>query len=257
MKAKLLLLLGTLFLAVLPASALAGGPPYPTVFTTQVSAPQVYTNENFTIYANSTYGFNNYSTVLIFSGLNLSGMSNTYFDQQNRSSPNAAFYITAPSMPQTLKILLLSAGIGNGTRISYSKTFSLTVVSPVVMNATIQNPTGAALNNVTVTFSLNNNNVTTMTISQIAPYSSKTISAKTPFTYLLHNGVNTETIYVNNTALTVNGQKATYSYSFYYGPHPNYTWIYYIAAVVVVFMVFLVFSAGRRMPARRPKWKKK
>lgn len=256
MNTRVLILLSVLLLMVVPAVSLAG-PPYPTVFSTQASYPEVYTNENYTIYLNSTYGFDTYNSILIFSGENLSGMSNTFTLQSNSSKPDTVVYVTAPSTPQTITVFLESYGIGNGTFRSYRSTFSIQVVSPIVMNATITNPSASTMNNVTVTFAINGNNVSTLKIATILPYQSKTVSTKVPYIYLLNRGTNTETVYVSNPEASINGRGSEYSIPFHYGPNPNYFWIYYVAAVVVVFMLFLVISSGRRLPARRPKWKKK
>jgi hypothetical protein len=44
---------------------------------------------------------------------------------------------------------------------------------------------------------------------------------------------------------------------FYYGTVPNYSWIYYVAGVVVVVMVIMAMGAGkRRNIPKKPKWKK-
>lgn len=256
MKRGAFILVAVLFLMIVPAAAVADAP-YPTVFSSQVSLPSVYTGQSFPIYVNSTYGFYTYTTMLIFSGENLSGMINTFYEAPVGGNPDAVFNITAPSNPQTLTVLLLSTGGGNGTLLRYSKTFTIQVVSPIILNATVYNPTSSVMKNVTVTFGINNNNITTVIIPSIPAYGSQNVTTKSSYLFLLNRGKNTEQIYLNSPTATVNGLKGYYTHDFWYGPVPNYNWIFYIAAVVVVFMLFLVYSAGRRMPARRPKWRKK
>lgn len=257
MNKRILLLIPILLMMLAPAASLAGTS-YPTVFSTHVSFPDVYTNETFTMYMNSTYGFDNYTTMVVFSGVNLSGMPHTYALNSGHS-PNQIIYVTTPATSQTLTVYLHSYASSSDGKVSksYYRTFTIKVVSPIVLNATITNPTPSAMNNISVTFSMNNNNITTVKIASISPYGSYTVTTETSYVFLLNKGTNTETIYVDNPGATVNGQTSVYSTTFHYGPHTSYSWIYYIAAAVVVFMLFMVLTAGRKLPARRPKWKKK
>ncbi len=252
-------IIAALFLLLLSMSSAAlseassGSTAYPSVFSTSVSYGSVYTGQDFTIWTNSTYGFTNYSVILIVSSNNLTGISptgSTYVE--NQSSPYQEFNFTAPSTSQTLFILMQSSALAGSKVVTYSRSFELQVVNPISMHADVNNPTSVTLYNVTVYFAINGDNITKYTIATLAPYSTYYVEVNTSATYLLNNGRNTLNVYVSTTAAYVSGTS-----SFYYGTPPNYTWIYYIAAVVVAFMIFLVYASGNRSVARRqPKWKR-
>jgi len=247
-----LIAIGIMFI-LLPLSATISdaGNVYPSIFTSTVSYGTVYTNENFSIYVNSTYGFNNYTAVLVFSGLNLSGMApGTTVLSDNQRNPDLVFNITAPSNPGTLSILVMTSAHGSSL-MQYRTTVQLTVVNPIKMQATVSNPTQYYMYNVTVTFAINGNNVSKIVIPSLAPYSTQVVSIQSSAVSLLNKGDNTISVYASTPGALVSGDS-----TFYYGTPPNYTWIYYIAAVVVAFMIFLAVSAGRRSIPKSPKWKK-
>ncbi len=253
MKGKAALIaLGILFIMMPIAATISdAGTAYPSFFTSTISYGTVYTGENFSIYVNSTYGFNNYSAVLIFSGMNLSGMApGTTVLSLNQSNPDIVFNITAPANPGTISILVLTTARGS-TVMQYRTTVEFTVVSPIKMQATITNPTQFYMYNVTVTFALNGNNVSRFVIQKLAPYSTQTVSINSSAVSLINKGDNTISVYASTPGAIVSGDS-----TFYYGTPPNYTWIYYIAVVVVAFMIFLAVSAGRRSIPKSPKWKK-
>jgi hypothetical protein len=255
---RLLFLVAVVAIMLMPAISLAGsgsGSVYPSIFSSTVEYHTVYTGESFSLYVNSTYGFNNYSALLLFSGNNLTGISpGTSLNITKDSSPYMQFNITAPSCAEDLNVLLETSAEAGSNIVSYSTTFTIQVVDPINLSATISNPTQYTLHNVTVTFAINGVNVSTQVISSLAPYASTVVNTKTPDRYLLSNGNNAVNVYVNTPVVTIKGATST----FYYGTPPNYTWIYYVAAVVIAFMLFLVFGASRRVPQiRRPKWRKK
>ena len=255
---KLLVLIAIATLILMPAVSLAApdsSAVYPTIFSSTIQSHTVYTGESFSVYVNSTYGFDNYSALLLFSGNNLTGMSpGSSMNITNDRSPYMQFNITAPSCAEVLSVFLETSAHAGSTIVSYRTTFTIQVVDPINLTATVKNPTPYTLHNVTVTFAINGVNVSTEVISSLAPYASTVVNAKSPDRYLLSYGSNRIGVYVNTPVVTV---KSTTT-SFYYGTPPNYTWIYYVAAVVIVFMLFLVFGASRRVPQlRRPKWRKK
>jgi hypothetical protein len=247
-----LIALGIMFIMMpIAATVSDAGTVYPSIFSSTVSYGTVYVNENFSIYVNSTYGFNNYTVVLIFSGLNLSGMApGTTVLSQNQPNPDLVFNITAPSNPGTISILVMTSAHGS-TIMQYRTTVQLTVVNPIKMQATISNPTQYYMYNVTVTFAINGNNVSKIVIPKLAPYSSQIVSTYSSAVSVINKGENTISVYASTPGAVVSGDS-----TFYYGTPSNYTWIYYIAAVVVAFMIFLAVSAGRRSIPKSPKWKK-
>lgn len=254
MKGRAALLALAIMFVMMPvaASVSVAGTAYPTIYSSSVAVGTVYTNESFSIYVNSTYGFNNYTAILVFSGMNLTGMSpGTTVIVQNNSSPDIVFNITAPSNPGVVTILVMTSAMGSKV-MEYTTTVQFTVVNPIRMQATVSNPTLYYMYNVTVVFALNGNNVSKIVIPKLAPYSSEVISTNSSAVSLISKGENSIQVYSSTPGTIVSG-----STTFYYGAPPNYTWIYYIAAVVVAFMIFLAYSAGRRRSIpKSPKWKK-
>ncbi len=247
-----LLALAVVFIMMPIAATMSdAGTAYPSIFSSSVSYGTVYTGESFSIYVNSTYGFDNYTAVLVFSGMNLTGMApGTSVIAEKSASPDIRFNITAPSNPGTVTILVMTSAVGS-TTMDYRTTVQLTVVDPIKMQATISNPTLYYMYNVTVTFALNGNNVSKVVIPKLAPYSSQVVTVNSSAISLISKGENSIQVYTSTPGTVVSGGT-----TFYYGTPPNYSWIYYIAAVVVAFMIFLAYSAGRRSVPKSPKWKK-
>lgn len=243
-------------LVILPATAMAAAPS-PNVFSATASYPtEVYTGETFQIYINATYGFRNYTVGLIFSAKNLSGISPGASDKlTNVSDPYFVVNVTAPSTPESLTIYVSVFATGYYGNESYYTTLNIGIYQPMVLTATVSNPTPTYMYNVTVTFYLDSFQVASSVIKSIAPHSRTVVNETIVHPIFLRDGYNTLTIKVSNSAALINNA-VQYTTRFYYGKPPNYTWIYYVAAAVLIFMVILVLAAGRRSSKLGPKWKK-
>ena len=270
-KPLMVLILGVLLLSMLPVGiATHSGDQvqkgtvmtdaYPSILNLQISGPSyAYYGQQLTLYLNSTYGFANYSLTLYIAGYNLTGFGpESQIHLYNATNGNFVQQITTPDYTQTLTIygaLQVSAG----DQIMYANSsLTIQVEKPIILNAVISNPTQIPMYNVTVFFSIDNTVVATKVVSYVAPYSKATVNVSIDPSYpvSLSQGKHTITITINNPQAEVNGQ-TSYTGSFYYGTPPNYDWIYYVAAAVIVFMAFLVFTSGkRRNTPRKPKWKK-
>ncbi len=248
--------------AIQPETGSSSGP-YPAIFSASVNyRSSVITNQNIHVYVNATYGFSNYNLTVYFAGENMTGFQPTdSFHQFSASSPYFIFNITAPSTPQTVFMhIVVTASNGTGT-LTYSTQNEITVYSPIVLYAAVTNSGPVPLYNLTLQFFIDGSQRSTVTIPVIASHRTVKVNTTVVPVPALSKGKHTVTVKVsgNNPLVLINGEQATsYSSSFYYGTPPNYTWIYYIAAAVVVFMAFLVFASGRRAPAgaMRPKWRK-
>lgn len=232
----------------------------PSSYSTQVQVPYyVYTNETFNMYINSTYGFSNYSVTIYIAGDNLSGISpsNTYHNFSS-SNPDFKVSLTAPKATQTLTLLVkTTASTGSGLKKS-TETYTVKVISPIFLHASLSNRQSVAMYNVTVNFYVDNTYVASKTISKLGAYQTVVVNYTWTAPYLT-KGSHTLKVAVNNSLVSVDNGGTSVTSHFYYGTPPNFTWIYYIAAAVGVFMIIMVSGAGRRprVGERRPKWRKK
>lgn len=262
MMKKTVAILSLIFMMVLAASmtAVASAQTSPSSLSPKVQVPSyVYTGEHFDMYVNNTAGFVNYTTTVYFTGDNLTGFAptNTY---HNFSSKNPDFKVpmTAPSATQTLTLMVHTTGMtSTGARKSFSSTYTVKVINPIQLHASISNKNSVAMYNVSVDFYVDNSFVANKTVAKVGPGQNVLVN----YTWLapyLSNGKHTLTVKVNSPLISVDNQGTSVSSSFYYGHPPNYDWIYYIVAAVGVVMFFLAYGAGRRprVGETRPKWKK-
>ncbi len=206
-----------------------------------------------------TYGFTNYSLTIFISGYNLSGLSpQPYYHFYNLSSGEFNQSMTMPNSNGTVTLYAMAQASGTNGYVNATASVNIQVEYPMTLNAVVSNPSGIPIRNTTVDFEIDGVSVGTKVIPEIGPYSSTQVSIMV-LPPQLSTGTHTLSIVVNNPSAKVNGQ-TSYTSQFYYGTPPNFTWIYYVAAAVVVFMGFMVFLAGARPRGRnipkKPKWKK-
>ncbi len=232
---------------------------YPSIFSAQVSNPSVaYTGQHITVYVNLTYGFENYNITIYFAGENLTGMTptNTY----HHFSGNSSYFtvpMIMPSTPQTLIFDVDASATTNTGIVSYSVQHQIQVRDPLVLHAVISNPTSVPIQNAKVTFLIDGSVVSTKVISNVPAHGSTNVQTSVILSRPLSRGTHTITVQVDSSVALVNGAGSSYSSTFYYGTPPNFTWIYYVAGAVVIFMVFLAFASGRRSSsAGGPKWRR-
>lgn len=260
-------IIGLLSLLVLSSFAAMGASSaysYVQPFNQSVSSPSFsFVGQNFTVYVNDSYGFTNYSMSAYIAGDNLTGISPTStIHNFQASSPDFKFTVTSPSASQTLYLTVVSSAQKGSSTVKTTSQIQLTIVNPIVFHAVILNTGVSSVRNLTVNFYLDSSTspVGNVTVSSIAPNSAETVN----FTYpldpakFLGSGEHTLEVTTNSPLISINGQQGSSTTHFYYGTPPNYNWIYYVAAVVVVFMAFLAMSAGRRAKPgmRTPKWRR-
>ncbi len=249
-----LLIMALLAFSVVGASHAVYVPP----MTPSVTIPAyVTTNQNFTVYVNETNGFSNYTVTLYLAGENLSGASPSFsYHNFQASNPDFKVSLRAPSTAQVLYINIISGANYGSKYVTEQKSFTVHVIEPIYFYAVVSNTGTSAIHNLTVDFSVDNQFVGSTVATFIPAGGSVTVN----FTYVnpyLTNGEHTLTVSVNNKAVSVDGSAAVYTTHFYYGKPPNYNWIYYVAAIVIAFMIFLALTAGRRSATpNRPKWRK-
>lgn len=229
--------------------------------TVTPSSGFVGTNQTFYVNVTDVTGYTNYSVDVYASGNNLTGMSPaTSYQQLNGNNRTFSIEFTAPTTAQNVRLEVISYGEYEGTVTSASQLVTIQIVNTINLSAKITNPSGVTIKNLTVNFELNGNIVGTRTVSNLSSGQTITVNyTYVPDPTLFKSGEYTMQITTNNPIVqssTVTGKE----YRFYYGTPPNYNWILYVAGVVVIFMIFLAITAGRRggggsgLPA--PKWRR-
>lgn len=237
--------------------------PYPSIFTADVGYKSVMLVKSTSqVYVNATSGFKNYNLTVYFAGENMTGFqpTNTFHKYQS-DSPYFVFNITAPTTPQTVYFSLNMSATNATGRLYHVASYEISVLSPIVLFATVTNKNPAPIYNVTLAFELDGIQRATKVIPVVHPYSTVKVSVSIVPLPPLKKGEHTITVSIvgNNPLILINGQQAnSYTSTFYYGSPPNYSWIYYIAIPVVIFMLFMIYVSGRRPPAgsQVPKWRK-
>ncbi len=229
------------------------------IYATTVNKPYyAYTGQSFNMYVNNTYGFSNYTVTVYFSGYNLSGFSptNTY-NNFSASDPDFVIPIVAPNATESITMIVKTTAQSGTHAYRTSSEQTIQVIKPIFLHAVVTNKKDADMYNVTVNFYVDNNFVASKTIPDLSAQSTYEVN----YTWLnpyLSNGEHSLTVQVNNSLVSIDNGGSSVTTHFYYGHPPNFNWIYYVVAVVGVFMLVMVMGAGRRPRAgeRTPKWRK-
>lgn len=262
-KTALIAIVSLLFLSSFAAVGVSSGYTYVPPFSQTATLPSYsFVNQNFTVYVNETYGFSNYTVTAYIGGENFTGASSQqsslhYFSATN---PDFKFNITAPAVAQTIYIKVIAAANYHNASVTSSKLYTVSISQPIVFHALISNKGVSTVHNLTINFYLDNSQFPSgqVTVASIAPNQVLEINYTYPFESLTH-GEHTLKVTASSSAIQINGNSGSSISHFYFGSPPSYTWIYYIAAIVVVFMVFIALSAGRKTPSGMrppPKWRK-
>jgi hypothetical protein len=129
------------------------------------------------------------------------------------------------------------------------------VYEAVKLYAEIYNSNYIPYYNVTVNITVNGAFAGQEKITKLSPYTKVRLNVTVSSSLISYDKVNTLEVKVLNAASYKNGVSVSYSSKFFYGSPPNYSWIYYISGIVIIFMVFLVLSSGRGRGTKQPKWK--
>lgn len=262
-KTALITIVSLLFLSSFAAMGVSSGYTYVPPFTQTATLPSYsFVNQNFTMYVNETYGFSNYTITAYIGGENFSGASSlqSSLHKFSATNPDFEFNLTSPAIAQTIYIKVIAAASYKGANVTSSQTYTVAVSEPIVFHAQISNKGVSTVHNLTIDFYLDNSQFPTgqVTVASILPNQMLEINYTYPFETLTH-GEHTIMVTASSSAVQVNGNSGQSTTHFYFGTPPNYSWIYYVAAAVIVFMVLFALSAGRRPAAgmRPPKWRRK
>ena len=251
-------------LSTLASAGTASAYSYVQPFSQSVEVPSFsFVGQNFTVYVNDSYGFSNYTVTAYIAGNNLTGLSPTssVHDFQAKS-PDFKFNVKSPLTSQVLYLTIISAAQYGSVAVKTSQTYQVTVVDPIVFHAVVLNTGVTTMKNLTVDFYLDNspNPIGNVTVSSIAPNQAVNVNFTYPLDPVKYLGSGQHTLKVSTSSslININGKPGASITTFYYGTPPNYNWIYYVAAIVIIFMVFLALSSGRKpVPGMRaPKWRR-
>jgi hypothetical protein len=201
--------------------------------------------------------FDGYGYHLFLTGSNISG--GTTNELTGLSYSTNVFYvnITFPSTPETVYIYVMGIGIVNGSsqKVTSINYIQVNVIKSIPIQVKIKNLQPFEVKNITVSFFLNGKLIGNSTIQSISPNS----TANVTYNYIgsFENGVNTISVRLNTNLVKFStGSNVTTIY-FYYGKPPNYDWLWYLLAGIVIFTVAIIYlySAGKKRPGS-PKWKK-
>ncbi|EQB69593.1 MAG: hypothetical protein AMDU5_GPLC00003G0143 [Thermoplasmatales archaeon Gpl] len=216
----------------------------------------VYEGQHFSMFVNATSGYSNYTATLYLGANYDKGMSPLNSTHESSKSGYFEFNITAPEADnQTIYGSIYLTASFYGTPVNYTSEFHVNVYAPVRLYAEVYNSNYIPYYNVTISFVINGATFKTDTISKLTPYSKEKLNITVSSNVLDYGKVNTLEVKVLNAASYKNGVSVSYSSKFFYGSPPNYSWIYYISGIVIIFMVFLVLSSGRGRGTKQPKWK--
>lgn len=257
----ILAIISILFLSSIASVGVSSAYSYVPPFSQVISAPSFsFEGQNFTVYANETFGFTNYTLTAYIGGENLTGMSpQSTIHTFHPTNPDFSFNVTPPSLSQKLYIRVVAAAQYGPSNVTSTSTYQVTIVTPVVFHAQVLNKGVSTVHNLTIDFYLDNSQfpVGNVTVATLSPNQQVIVNFTYPFESLTR-GEHTLTVSAQSSLIQINGNTGTSTSHFYYGTPPNYNWIYYVAIIVIAVMAFLAFSAGRRPAAgmRPPKWRK-
>jgi cbb3-type cytochrome oxidase subunit 3 len=202
--------------------------------------------------------FKDYGYHLFLSGENLIGALPVE-EITGYSNTTNIFYtnITFPSQPQTVYIMVQGIGGTGNANVTNTAQYPVKVVYPIILTATVHNSAAITLYNIHINFYFDNVYIGNQTIYVIHPNS----TAETNFSWIVSSvgsGQHTVKFVVNSTFIYFNNGQNSYQYQLYIGNAPNYSWVWYTFAVVVILIgvLLFLFSAGSRKRLPTPKWKK-
>ena len=163
--------------------------------------------------------------------------------------------LTVGSVAETLTVLVLLSSVYGHQNVSTNLTYTVVVVQPYVVSATIVNPGPSAVLGFSVVINLDGNPVGKVSVPNLGPGKEYNLS----FDYAtlgLSAGEHTFSISLSNEhgLVTFAGGATSFSQSFYIeGASPNYTLWYVVGGVafVGVLFIFMTRVAARRRGAIR------
>ncbi|MEM0139848.1 MAG: hypothetical protein QXZ44_04465 [Ferroplasma sp.] len=219
--------------------------------------PYVYNNQSFNINVTGIPGYHNYSVIAYFGAVNDTGLSPLSYYKTYAHNYNFTIPMIAPAESEEIYGYIDTSAVNSSSTFYDNFTIMpINVSAPVIFSTTVKNSDPVAIYNTTLTYTVTNAKgpvvVGISHIDKISANSTYKDNITVPLA-TVPKGRDTLTITSNNPVITITGNS---SVVFYNGIPPNYNWIYYIAAVVVAFAIFLIVASGKRNVVKVPKWKR-
>lgn len=199
--------------------------------------------------------FDGYGYHLFLTGSNLTGGTTQELAGFSYSTNTFTVNITFPSRPGVVYIFVMGIGVVNGTgeKTTTINYLQINVLKSIPITLTIKNTEPYEIKNVTVSFFLNGKLIGNAT-ANLGPNSTSNITYNYVGTF--QNGVNVITARLNTNLVKFStGSNVTTLY-FYYGTPPNYDWLWYLLAGIVLFTVAIIYFYTYGKKTGVPKWKK-
>jgi hypothetical protein len=261
----LLLALPALFVGVgaLAAPARAAGT---TPVAGSITGPTVVSTTSNNTFLISGYGgpaFNsegvlvgNVTYYATPTGPNLTGVSLQPSTSNIVGNQSVAAKLYTGNATETLVIDVEVSSVFNGHNQSTNFTYTVTVVAPYVVSATIVNPSNVTVSGFTVWVTLDGAVIGSVNVSRLAAGASERVTFRYP-TLGLSSGTHTfalSLVQEHGLVTFANGQTVYTATVYITGPAPSYT-LWYIAGIVAFFGAIFIFAsrvaARRRGTARR------
>lgn len=189
------------------------------------------------------------------SGTNTTGVTLNPDQEAIFNGSSSVSTLTVNSVPQTLTINVMFSSVYRGTNESVNLTYTVNIVAPYVLSATIVDVSSSDVISFPVDIYLDGNFVGNVTVSTLSPSTPYHFS----FDYLtlgLSPGWHTFSISLasEHGLVVFAGGATSFSQSFYVpGPAPNYTLWYIVGIVAFVGTIFILLTrvAARRRGAAR------
>ena len=237
------------------STTVTGTVTYPSVVSLRATATLSFLAHGGPAFAANGTQVGNLSYYAAILGTNLSGVTLAPLAGRilGNTSDHATLSVSNISQTLTLNVMFSSVYQGQNESVNYS--YTIAVVQPYVVAATIVNPTASTVLPFRVAVELDGTPVGSVLVPSLTPGAEYNLS----FQYAVANlGSGTHTFSISLASehglVTFSGGATQYSQSFYIeGGAPNYTLWYAlgIVAFVVVLFIFVTRVAARRRGAVR------
>ncbi len=242
-------------LAAPTSTPVTGSVTGPTVLAFGVTGHYTITGTGGPAFASNGSLVGNLTYYITLAAPNLTGVSVTPTSAALSPTVNGTPFLTVGSFAETVTMTVMISSVYQHVNVSTNLTYSVRVVQPYVVSATIVNVSSTTVLSFLVTVDLDGAPVGSVTVPTITPGGEYNLS----FHYAtvgLSPGTHTFSISLasEHGLVVFAGGATSYSQSFYVtGPAPNYT-LWYVVGIVAfvgVLFIFLTRAAARRRGALR------
>jgi hypothetical protein len=222
----------------------------PTVLATDATGHYTITGTGGPAIAPNGTQVGNLTFYITLSAPDLTSISVTPAQAALGPGINGTPILTAGSVPETVTMTVMISSVYLHQNVSTNLTYSVTIVQPYVVTATLVNVAQTTVLGFPVAIDLDGQQVGTVQVASLTPGSEYNLSFKYA-TLGLASGDHTFSISLiaEHGLVVFKGGATQYSQTFYVtGPAPNYT-LWYVVGVVAFLGVLFIFAT--RVAARR------